>query len=119
MTIKDVKEITYMPCDTFFSVLERPGGKRKGVASTPLVRRGLMLNFHIQVPDTNICGRICKTSPLSALNISFKERNNNLKALLEPSKKKLKENWYTMQIRACTVCCSKGNQVIYYSDPIS
>ena len=43
MTAKDVKEITYMPLVTFFSILERPGKTRKGVATTPppLVRRGL------------------------------------------------------------------------------
>ena len=33
MTAKDVKEITYMPLVTFFSVLEQPG---KGGATTPL-----------------------------------------------------------------------------------
>ena len=43
MTAKDVKEITCMPLLTFFSVLERPGKNRKGVATTPLVRRGLKL----------------------------------------------------------------------------
>ena len=36
MTAKDVKEITYIPLVTFFSVLERPGKNRKGVATTPL-----------------------------------------------------------------------------------
>ena len=36
MTAKDVKEITLMPLITFFSVLERPGKNRKGVATTPL-----------------------------------------------------------------------------------
>ena len=36
MTAKDVKEITFMPLVTFFSVLERPGKKSKGVATTPL-----------------------------------------------------------------------------------
>ena len=44
MTAKDVKEITFMPLVTFFSVLEQPGKTRKGVATTPpppLVRRGL------------------------------------------------------------------------------
>ena len=40
MTAKDVKEITYMPLVTFFSVLARPGKNRKGVATT-LVRQGL------------------------------------------------------------------------------
>ena len=46
MTSKDVKEITYMPLVTFFSVLERPGKKnRKGRCNPPppLVRRGLKL----------------------------------------------------------------------------
>ena len=37
MTAKDVKEITYMPLVTFFSVLERPRKNRKGFATTPLV----------------------------------------------------------------------------------
>ena len=32
----DVKEITYMPLLTFFSVLERPEKNRKGVATTPI-----------------------------------------------------------------------------------
>ena len=41
MTAKDVKEITYMPLVTFFSVLERPGKNRKGGCNNPLVRRGL------------------------------------------------------------------------------
>ena len=42
MTAKDVEEITYMPLVTFFSVLERPGGKTvKGLQQPPLVRRGL------------------------------------------------------------------------------
>ena len=37
MTTKDVKEITFMPLVTFFSVLERPGENRnRGVATTPL-----------------------------------------------------------------------------------
>ena len=36
MTTKDVKEIMYMPLVTFFSVLERPGKNRNGVATTPL-----------------------------------------------------------------------------------
>ena len=35
MTAKDVKEITYMPLVTFFSVLERPWKYRKGVANNP------------------------------------------------------------------------------------
>ena len=42
MTAKDVKEITNMPLVTFFSVLERPGKNRKGVTTTPLLRRGLL-----------------------------------------------------------------------------
>ena len=43
MTAKDVKEITYMPLVTFFSVLEpRDWGKViRVVATTPLDRRGL------------------------------------------------------------------------------
>ena len=42
MTAKDVKEITYMPLVTFFSVLERPGKNFKGgLQRPPLVRRGL------------------------------------------------------------------------------
>ena len=45
MTANDLKETTYMPLVTFFSVLERPGKNRKGVATTPLVRRGLILFF--------------------------------------------------------------------------
>ena len=32
-----------MPLVTFFSVLKRPGKNRKGVATTPLVRRGLIV----------------------------------------------------------------------------
>ena len=35
MTAKDVKEITYMPLVTFFSILERPGKKRKGGCNYP------------------------------------------------------------------------------------
>ena len=35
MTAKDVKEITYMPVVTFFSVLEVPGKKRKGGCNNP------------------------------------------------------------------------------------
>ena len=35
MTAKDVKEITYMPLVTFFSVLERPGKNRKGGCNNP------------------------------------------------------------------------------------
>ena len=35
MTAKDVKEITYMPLVTFFSVLERLGKNVRGVATTP------------------------------------------------------------------------------------
>ena len=35
MTAKDVKEITFMPLVTFFSVLERPGKTVRGVATTP------------------------------------------------------------------------------------
>ena len=42
MTAKDVKEISYMPLVTFFSVSERPGKNRKGNNPPPLVRRGLM-----------------------------------------------------------------------------
>ena len=42
MAAKDVKEITYMPLVTFFSVLERPGKNRKGSCNNPpLVRRGI------------------------------------------------------------------------------
>ena len=42
MIAKDVKEITYyMPLVIFFGVLEQPGKNRKGVPTTPLVRRGL------------------------------------------------------------------------------
>ena len=44
MTAKDVKEITYMPLVTFFSVLEPPGENRKGGCNNPPVRRGL-INF--------------------------------------------------------------------------
>ena len=36
MTAKDVKEITYMPLVTFFSVLERQGNNRKGGCNNPL-----------------------------------------------------------------------------------
>ena len=36
MAAKDVKEITYMPLVTFFSVLERPGKNRKGSCNNPL-----------------------------------------------------------------------------------
>ena len=35
MTAKDVKEITFMPLVTFFSVLERPGKNRKGGLQQP------------------------------------------------------------------------------------
>ena len=35
MTAKDVKEITFMPLATFFSILERPEKNSKGVATTP------------------------------------------------------------------------------------
>ena len=35
MTAKDVKEITYMPLVTFFSVLELPGKNRKGGCNNP------------------------------------------------------------------------------------
>ena len=43
MTAKDVKEITYMPLVTFFSVLEWPPGKTvRGLQQPPLVRQGLM-----------------------------------------------------------------------------
>ena len=35
MTTKDVKEITYMPLVTFFSVLERPGKNGKGGCNNP------------------------------------------------------------------------------------
>ena len=35
MAAKDVKEITYMPLVTFFSVLERPGENRKGSCNNP------------------------------------------------------------------------------------
>ena len=38
MTSNDVKEITYMPLITFFSVLERPGKTRTGVQPPPLPR---------------------------------------------------------------------------------
>ena len=42
MTAKDVKEITYMPLVTFFSVFEQLGKNRKGGCNNPsLVRRGL------------------------------------------------------------------------------
>ena len=43
MTAKDVKEITYMPLVTFFSVLEWQGKTVRRVQQPPLVRRGLML----------------------------------------------------------------------------
>ena len=47
MTAKDVKEITYMPLETFFSVLEQPGKTVRGVATNlPLVRRGLRGYLH-------------------------------------------------------------------------
>ena len=36
MTARDIKEITYMPLVTFFSVLERPGKTVRGVATTSL-----------------------------------------------------------------------------------
>ena len=42
MTAKYLKEITYMPMVTFFSILERPGENRKGGCNNPPVRRGLM-----------------------------------------------------------------------------
>ena len=42
MTAKDVKEITYMPLVTFFSVLERPG--KNATPPPPPVRRGLIKN---------------------------------------------------------------------------
>ena len=35
MTAKDVKEITYMPLVTFFSVLERPGKTVRGLQQPP------------------------------------------------------------------------------------
>ena len=35
MTAKDVKEITYMPWVTFFSILEQPGKNRKRGCSHP------------------------------------------------------------------------------------
>ena len=35
MTTKDVKEITYMPLVTFFSVLEQQGKNRKGGCNNP------------------------------------------------------------------------------------
>ena len=41
MTAKDVKEITYMPLVTFFSVLERPEKNVRGLQQPPLVRLGL------------------------------------------------------------------------------
>ena len=41
MTAKDVKEITYMPLVTFFSVLDRPGKTVRGLQQPPLVRRGI------------------------------------------------------------------------------
>ena len=41
MTAKDAKGITFMPKITFFSVLERPEKTVRGVATIPLVRRGL------------------------------------------------------------------------------
>ena len=43
MTAKDVKEITYMPLVTFFSILEQSVKNRKGVATTPLERRWLSI----------------------------------------------------------------------------
>ena len=48
MTSKDVKEITYIPLVTFFSVLERPGKTVRGLQQPPLVRRGLnsLVNQH-------------------------------------------------------------------------
>ena len=46
MTAKDVKEITYMPLVTFFSVLERRGKNRKGGCNNPLlVRRELIISW--------------------------------------------------------------------------
>ena len=35
ITAKDVKEVTYMPLVTFFSVLERLGKNRKGSCNPP------------------------------------------------------------------------------------
>ena len=53
MTAKDIKEITYIPLVTFFSVLERPGKNRKGVATTPLVRRGLNICYSCPIQHHN------------------------------------------------------------------
>ena len=36
ITAKDVKEITYMPLVTFFSILEQPWKNRKGGCNNPL-----------------------------------------------------------------------------------
>ena len=40
MTAKADKEITYMPLVTIFSILERPGKNRKGIATPPWVDEG-------------------------------------------------------------------------------
>ena len=50
MTAKDVKEITYMPLVTFFSVLERPGKTVRGLQQPPLVRRGLNSRMSLVFP---------------------------------------------------------------------
>ena len=54
MIAKGVKEITYIPYITFFSVLERPGKNRKWglqplLLSHPLVRRGLINNLYVNL----------------------------------------------------------------------
>ena len=56
MTAKDVKEITYMPLVTLFNVFERPGKNRKGVATTPFVRRGLKVHIVLHEP---LSGLLC------------------------------------------------------------
>ena len=72
MTAKDVKEIT--PQITFFSVLERPGKKRK--ATTALVRRGLkkyILSKIISLYKQGPRGRIMK----SARCLGYSVTNNS------------------------------------------
>ena len=76
MTAKDVKEITYMPLVTFFSVLERPGKNRKGVATTPLVRRGLNLtNLHNPLDVFNLKSDIFDSITMKLLMCSHLYNN--------------------------------------------
>ena len=69
MTAKDVKEITYMPLITFFSVLERPGKNLKGVQQPPLVRRGVEIaKFEFKVTvHYNLMQNVHSCDPLNTL----------------------------------------------------